>query len=144
MKTGMNGCSQTEQRGMRRAVHAWLAVIALCVFLAPTSHAANRGPMNIFQPVVAGGQSLAPGTYSVKWTGTGPDVRLSIARDGNVVATVPARIEELAKPEPWDSVILTAPDGGKQSLLEIHFSGRRYVISLATGASSTAENDKGN
>lgn len=113
------------------SAHALFAVAALLVFLTSTSHAANRGPLNIFQPVVAGGHSLAPGMYSVRWTGIGPDVQLSIVRDGKVVATVPARVEEITKPEPWDSVILTAPDGGKQALLEVHFAGRHYVISLA-------------
>lgn len=144
MGNRMEACSQRGQKGMKWAARAWFALLVLAGSLTMTLHAANRGPVTLIGPVLAGGHSLPSGSYSVQWTGPGPDVQLNITRDGKVVATIPAHINEIAAPEPWDSVILTTSGGGKQSLLEIHFARRHYFISLTTDTPQISAKDKGN
>ena len=67
-------------------------LLGLALLLATSVFAANKGSMQVTDPITVNGTQLSAGNYTVKWDGDGPNVELNIMRGKNVVATVPARM----------------------------------------------------
>jgi hypothetical protein len=119
-------------------------LLAATLLLATSALAANKGSLNISQPVTVNGTKLAVGDYQVKWEGTGPNVELNIIKSKKVVVTVPARLVELSRPERNSaSVTLTAEDG-TTSLTEIRFAGSKYELAIGQEAASAESGSDGN
>jgi hypothetical protein len=116
-------------------------LLGLALLLAATAFAANKGPLQVSDPVSVSGKQIAPGAYTVKWEGTGPNVELNILRGKNVVATVPARMVDLDRTQNTDATVTVVNDSGRKSLSEIRFAGKKYA--LAIGAES-AKAESGN
>ena len=76
-------------------------LLGLALLLATSAFAAaNKGSMQLLDPVTVSGKQLPAGDYSVKWDGTGPNVEVNILKGNKVVATTPARLIDLSqKPE---------------------------------------------
>ena len=111
---------------------------ALALLLAASAFAANKankGSIELIQPATVGGHQLAPGQYKLTWEGTGPNVDLMIRSYGKLVATVPAHLIELSRPEEHDAYELHTNDDGSQTLASIEFGGKKY--SLAFGDQAT-------
>ena len=70
-------------------------LLGLALLLATSVFAANKGSLQVSDPVTVNGKQLGAGDYTVKWEGAGPNVELNILRGKNVVATVPARMVDL-------------------------------------------------
>ncbi len=70
-------------------------LLGLALLLATSGFAANKGSLQVNDPVTINGKQLASGTYSVTWDGAGPNVELNILKGKNVVATVPAHMLDL-------------------------------------------------
>ena len=70
-------------------------LLGLALLLATSGFAANKGTLQVNDPVTVNGKQLGTGEYTVKWDGAGPNVELNILKGKNVVATVPARMLEL-------------------------------------------------
>ena len=66
-------------------------LLGMALLLATSGFAANKGTLQVNDPVTVNGKQLGAGEYTVKWDGAGPNVELNILRGKNVVATVPAR-----------------------------------------------------
>lgn len=104
--------------------------LGLALLLATSAFAASQGSLEVKENVSLNGKQLAPGNYLLKWKGHGPNVEVTIIQGKNVVATVPARLQEVtAAPEKNASVVRTNEDGSK-SLSEIQFAGKKYVMAL--------------
>ena len=117
-------------------------LLGLAVLLATSAFAAsNKGSMELIDPVTISGKQLPAGDYSVKWDGNGPSVELSILRGSKVVATTPARLIDLSKTSSNNAAVVKTNDDGSRSLAEIHFSGKRYALSIGQ---ETASMDGGN
>src|SRR4029077_1423504 len=74
-----------------------IMMVCLALAFVGSSFAADAHKANfqISQSVQVNGTELAPGDYVAKWTGDGPDVQLSITRNGKEMATVPAKLVQL-------------------------------------------------
>jgi hypothetical protein len=105
-------------------------LLGLALLLATSVFAANKGSMEVADPLTVNGKQLAAGNYTVKWEGTGPSVELNILRGKNVVATVPARMVDLEQSPSRDSVITSVNSDGHKSLNEIRFSGKKYAFAV--------------
>ena len=106
---------------------------ALALLLATSAVAANKqnkGSIELDQPATIGGHQLAPGEYKLKWDGTGPNVDLMILSNGKLVATVPAHLIELNRPELSNGYEVHANDDGSQILTSIEFGGKKYELSF--------------
>ena len=90
----------------------------------------NKGSIDLAQPTTIGGHQLAPGEYKLKWDGTGPNVDLMILSNRKLVATVPAHLIELNRPELSNGYEVHANDDGSQILTSIEFGGKRYELSF--------------
>ena len=115
-------------------------LLGLVVLLATSVFAANKGSLQVSDPVTVNGKQIAPGDYTVKWEGNGPNVELNILRGKNVVATVPARMVDLDRTQRRDSAVTVVNPDGHKALNEIRLTGKKYA--LAIGAQTAkAESD---
>ncbi len=113
---------------LHRRTSLALAIVAgliLAIPLAAHAFAPARNPktitetMGIFDPVTLAGKQLKPGTYVV----TADDTKVTLTRNGKVVAEVAAQWKDEADKARYSSIV--APDG---KVKEIHFAGKtRYL-----------------
>jgi hypothetical protein len=112
----------------------------LALLLATSAFAvnkANKGSFEISEPLTVGGHELKPGQYKVTWEGTAGDVQAMILSHGKLVATVPAHLTDLNKPEPHDAVESQKNDDGSHSLNQVDFAGKKYALSFNNEAANT-------
>jgi len=105
-------------------------LLGLALLLATSGFAANKGSLELGDPVTVNGKQLAPGAYTVKWDGAGPNVELNIMKGKSVVATVPARMVDLEQSPDRDSIVTVVNDDGQRSVNEIRFSGKKYAFAV--------------
>ena len=109
-------------------------LLATSVFAASK---ANKGSIELDRPATIGGHQLTPGHYKLTWDGTGPNVDLMILSYGKLVATVPAHLIELSRPQPSNGYEAHTNDDGSQILTSIEFGGKKYELSLVEQATMT-------
>ena len=108
-------------------------LLGLALLLATSAFAAaNKGSMQLLDPVTVSGKQLPAGDYSVQWDGSGPNVEVNILKGKKVVATTPARLIDLNQKPDRDAAVVRNNDDGSRSLAEIHFGGKKYGWQLAT------------
>jgi hypothetical protein len=105
-------------------------LLGLALLLATSGFAANKGSMQVSDPVTVNGTQLPAGEYEVKWDGAGPNVEVSIMHGKNLVATVPARVIALNQSPLRDSLVTIVNDDGHKSLNEIRFAGKTRALAI--------------
>jgi len=117
-----------------------LAKSALLIFpfLFASNAIAEKGSVDISKDITLNGKVIRPGTYQVKWTGTG-NVDLSFLRDGKVIATVPAHTVPLREKSLYDTATFTKNDDGTLSLVEIDISNKKYGLSLRNDSAAQSQ-----
>ena len=119
-------------------------LLGLALLLATSVFAANKGTLQVSDPVTVNGKQLAAGDYTVKWEGAGPNVELNILQGKNVVATVPARMVDLERSPDRDSAVTVVNSDGRKSLNEIRFGGKKYAFAIGEeSAKSNAGSNSG-
>jgi hypothetical protein len=112
-------------------------LLGLALLLATGAFAAaNKGSMQLVDPVTVSGKQLPAGDYSVKWDGSGPNVELSILKGNKVVATTPARLIDLSQKPSGDAAIVQQNGDGSKALTELHFSGKKYALAIGNESAS--------
>ncbi|HEY2547360.1 MAG TPA: hypothetical protein VGI46_14930 [Candidatus Acidoferrum sp.] len=92
--------------------------------------------LHVYENVTVGGTQLTPGDYKVEWSGPGPDVKVSILKGKQTVATVPARIESENSANTQAGYALTPGKDGGQTVAEIFFTGEKYELKIDQGANA--------
>ncbi len=105
-------------------------LLGLALLLATNAFAANKGSLQVSDPVTVSGKQLAAGDYTVKWEGAGPNVELNILQGKNIVATVPARLIDLNRSSDNNAAVTTLNGDGSKVLSEIRFSGKKYALAI--------------
>ena len=116
-------------------------LLGLALLLATSAFAANKGSLQVSDPVTVSGKSLAAGEYTVKWEGNGPNVELNILRGKNVVATIPARLIDLDRSASGNTSVVKRNDDGSRSLSEIRFAGKKYALALGNESAKADAGD---
>ena len=118
-----------------------MMTLCLALVFAGTSFAADSHKANfqIAQSVQVNGTELAPGDYVAKWTGEGPDVQVSITRNGKELATVPAKVVQLNQKSADDVSEVRNSSSGRE-LSTLQFAGKKFSLEIGSGTagSSTA------
>jgi hypothetical protein len=114
----------------------WL--LGLCLLLAVSAFAANRGSLQVSSPLSVGGAQLAAGDYTVTWDGNGPGVELNILKGKNVIAKVPARLVDLKGSPDRDAAVVKMNGDGSRTLAQIRFSGRKYAVEIGDEAAGSS------
>lgn len=104
-------------------------LLGLTLLLAVGAFAANKGSMQILDPVNVNGKTLPAGEYSLQWDGTGQNVQLSILKGKKVVATAPAHLVGLDKSAQSNQALVKSSDGNR-SLSEVRFEGKKYALQI--------------
>lgn len=112
-------------------------LLGLALLLATSAFAAaNKGSLQLSNPVTVSGKQLSAGDYSVKWDGNGPNVELNILRGNKVVATTPARLIDLSQKQNNDNAVVKNNADGTRSLAEIRFGGKKYALAIGSESAS--------
>jgi hypothetical protein len=113
-------------------------LLAACAFAGPDS----KGQLRVAETVTIGSTQLRSGTYQLEWTGSGPNVELSISNGRETVAKVPAQLVSLEKAGSGDGYSTNTEPSGNKTLTGIFFKGKKYQVSFgeASAASGTASN----
>jgi hypothetical protein len=115
---------------MKRAGKLTYLLISFTMFLATFAFGANKGSLHVESPFMAGETQLPAGEYTVQWEGAGPDVELKIKRHSRVEATVRAKMIPLDRPVEEDAAVIGIDRDGGRRLLEIRFSGKKFVLQI--------------
>ena len=115
--------------------------LGLALLLATSAFAASQGPLEVKENVSLNGKQLAAGNYMLKWEGTGPNVEVTIIKNKNVVATVPARLQEVARAASKDATVMHINDDGSKSISEIQFSGKKYILAMGQESAKADSGD---
>jgi hypothetical protein len=71
---------------------ALLSVLALLFSVCAFARDMSQHSLEISDVVEVGGTQLKPGSYTVEWQGTGPEIQVKFLRDGKTVATAPGAV----------------------------------------------------
>jgi hypothetical protein len=88
----------------------------------------NSGSFDLTNTARIGSTQLAPGHYKAEWTGPANDLRISILKGKETVATVEGHIKELASRAPYSAVVLNEHTNRVD---EIDFGNRTEALQLA-------------
>ena len=111
-------------------------LLGMALLLATGAFAANKGSLQVQDPVTVIGKQLPAGDYQLKWDGKGPNVELSILKGNKVVATVPARLVDINQSASSDAAVVRKNEDGSRSLSEIRFSGKKYALAIGEEAAT--------
>ena len=108
--------------------------LGLALLLATSAFAANKGSLQVQEPINVNGTKLAPGEYKVQWDGAGPNVEMSILKGKNVVTKVPAHVVDLGAASPSDAAVVKNNGDGTKSLSEVRLSGKKFALAVGEEA----------
>jgi hypothetical protein len=111
-------------------------VLGLAVLLASSAFASNKGSLTVRESVEVNGQQLAPGSYQLRWDGTGSNVEVSFMQGKKEVAKTSAKVVALDKAPDYDSAVVDRASG-KAAVSELRFAGKKFA--LAIGATEKAD-----
>lgn len=109
-------------------------ILGLALLLATSALAANKGSLQVQEPLTVNGTRLAPGEYKVQWDGAGPNVELSILNGKKVVAKVPAHMIDLDRPSTTDSAVVKNNGDGTRTLSEVRLNGKKFSFAVGEEA----------
>jgi hypothetical protein len=116
-------------------------VLGLAVLLASSAFASNKGSLEIRESVEINGQQLAPGSYQVRWDGTGPSVEVSFMQGKREVAKTSAKIVDLGQSSSYD-VAVVDHSNGKATISEVRFGGKKFALALGGGEKAEMSSTK--
>ena len=103
-------------------------VLAVAVLLSTAAFAGSKpGSLYLAEAAQLNGKQIPAGTYEVRWEGNGPAVQVSVLKGKKVIASAPAKVEQVsAQSDHGAAVIDTA--GGSRTLVEARFAGKNYKL----------------
>ena len=108
-------------------------LLVLALSLSASAFAAtkeNKGSIQLSEPAAVAGHQLAAGQYKLTWDESGSNVDVMILSNGKLVATVPAHLIELSRPEAYSHYEVRTKDDGSKILTNIEFGGKRYTLAF--------------
>ena len=90
----------------------------------------NKTNINLADKVTVEGKTLEPGTYKVEWTGSGPNVQVTISKGKQQVASFPAQLTEQATTNSVTAYSTNAATDGTKSLTAIYVGGKKSILQI--------------
>lgn len=104
------------------------SAVLLASLSIPAFAAKNSQTINLADSVKVGSTQLDAGSYKVSWTGTAPNVQVTIEARGKAPVTVPAKLVEAKN---GHVAVLTNTVGGASVLESIQLNNETLVLSNA-------------
>ena len=118
-------------------------IFALTVLFSTVAFAGSKpGPLILRNGADLNGKHLPPGSYQVKWQGNGPEVQVQVLHDKQVVATAPAKVEQLPEKGHDDAAVIDTTNDAR-NLVEARFAGRKYKLVFTPGAAQARNSSSG-
>jgi len=113
-------------------------VLGGSLLLAVSAMAGNtiKKSIHLYENATIEGTQLTPGDYKVEWTGSGPDVQLTILKGKETVATVNAHVEPETLPNSQGGYALKPGKDGSQNIAEIFFAGEKFELKIGDGSAA--------
>ena len=105
-------------------------VLGLAVLLASSAFASNKGTLEVREQLEVNGQQLAPGSYQLRWDGTGSNVEVSFMQGKKEIARTSAKVVAVDKAPDYDSAVVDHASG-KAAISEVRFAGKKFVLAIA-------------
>jgi hypothetical protein len=93
----------------------------------------NKTTLQLSDDVTVDGRALNPGTYTVEWDGSGPNVQVTLLQRKDTVTTFPARLTEEPTAFPDNAYGTTNQSDGSKSLT-IYPGGKRSALQVDQNA----------
>ena len=90
----------------------------------------NKTNVNLADKVTVEGKTLEPGTYKVEWTGSGPNVQVTVTKGKQQVASFPAQLTEQATTNSVTAYSTNAATDGTKSLTAIYVGGKKSILQI--------------
>jgi hypothetical protein len=119
---------------------AALGMALLLMSVSAFAGSANKGSLQLLNPVTVNGKPLPAGEYSLQWDGSGNNVQLSVLKGKNVVATTPAQLVNLDRSPSNGAAIIKNNADGTRSLAEIRFGGKKYALAIGSDSQGESSN----
>jgi hypothetical protein len=103
--------------------------LALCL-AAGAVGASSRQSFTVELPEATSlnGTQLSAGTYTLSWTGEGPEVAVTIKKNGKVVAETRGKLVDIGQKARQDGVVVRTDGGGGRTLTKVQFGGRKSAL----------------
>lgn len=116
-----------------------LMLSVMILFIAAYPAWGKKSPTRLFRlqdTVVLNGAQIPAGIYELTWETHGSSARVTLSKDGQFVATAPARWVKSGLAYSEDEALLRANSDGSKALIEIRIahSGRTIVFAGTDGA----------
>jgi hypothetical protein len=106
----------------------------LTLLAAPAFAGKNSQTVNLPSAMKVGSADVSPGDYNVTWTGSGPEVQVTLTRNKKVIVTLPAKlVEQNNKNEGLN----TDTQGGVQTLQAIRMKNMSLILESTTPSSGS-------
>jgi len=103
----------------------------LALLVTPLFAAKNADKVTIAQSVSVGSTQIAPGDYKVSWEGSGPAVKVTLAKSGTAPIVLDAK---LVSAENGGGSVLVGTENGVRVLQEIDLSHASLIFAPAPPA----------
>lgn len=114
-----------------------VVVVAVCL-VAPVSSFAkskNSGPLDIVDNhVEIGATSLAPGDYTVQWTGQPDHVHVNVLKGKKIVASTQGQIVNRTKASEDNAVVIKTLKNNTKTVSEVDFNKRKQALVITPAA----------
>jgi phosphoribosylformylglycinamidine (FGAM) synthase-like enzyme len=138
MKSVSDSGREERRVPMKTSLISKSLMLGIALFLATGAFAAEKASLEFANRVSVGNTQLQPGEYKVQWDGNGPNVELTIIKNGSVMAKVPAKRIDVKRAAVSNTTQLKNNSDGSQSLSQIQFSGKKFAFEIG-GDSVQAE-----
>ena len=96
-----------------------IAAFALCLLpMTAVAGSKQSAKINFSDPVVISGTHIAPGDYTIRWDGTGSDVKVEILKDNKQVVSAPAKVVD-QRHDYVPTILTRASSDGSATVTEI-------------------------
>ncbi len=114
----------------------WMA-FAMLLSLGALARENNQGKLDLYDRAQIGNTVLQPGTYTVKWTGTGPEVQVNVLQNKQTVATAMATLKNESNLT-QDAVVLrlASDNSSPKEIAEIDFGSRKEALVITPGTAN--------
>jgi hypothetical protein len=103
-------------------------VLAVAVLLSTAAFAGSKpGSLYLSEGAQLNGRQIPAGTYQLRWEGNGPAVQVSVLKGKKVIASAPAKIEQVAAQSDRGAAVIDTA-GGSRTLVEARFAGKNYKL----------------
>jgi hypothetical protein len=100
----------------------------------------NKSALHLSEKVTVQGKSLNSGEYTVEWSGSGPDVQVTIRKGKQIVATLSGRLTDRATPNRGNAYETNEGSDGSRLLTVIYPDHKKVTLEFDQSAGASEAN----